>query len=437
MKFKEIIFLVCLLAAGILFTHVQTGKLDWEIYMGEDIFFPHDVFTYHAAQELEAPFPSVIEIINPDGSVQVDPATKDVIQIKLEKQIRHKNETEAAKMAEHLKITVSRQNEKWIISTTRDDFSRRPFETNFTISLPPECKAAIKNTAGDVRVFGINEADIHSRYGDVTAAQVKGNVSIKNKHHDVDVNQVGGLCSIESTGSEIKVRGVKGGTSIETQYGRIDLEDLQNGAAVSCPQTRIRAANIQGLLDIKNSYKPIRLRNTGPVKIDAKQSEITAAGVTGRLEITNQYARIKLSKVRGSSLDIRGKSIAVDADDVKTDEIFLSSSYRDIRLSEFTGKTTVILSNGKVRLYPKESVFPVLVQGDIADIYLYWPRNKHLWLSAQAEKGKIQWNLPEEPEVQFKNGHTLMKSFSGDAPEQLISLFTRYGTIRVEPVRAK
>jgi hypothetical protein len=437
MKFKEIIFLIFLCAAGILFTHIQTGRLDGEIYLGEGIFFPHDVFTHYATQELEAPFPSVIEIANPDGSVQVEPAAEKIIRIKLEKKIRHKNESEAAEMAEELKTTVSRQNQKWLISTNRNNFDRKPFETNFVISLPAECKVIIKDTAGDVRIIGVKEADIHSRYGDVAASQIQDNVVIRSRHHAVNVDQVGGRCSIESTGSEIKVRGVENGTLIETKYGRIVLEGLKNGAALSCPQTRVEAANIQGLLEIKNSYKPIRLRDTGPVAIDAKQSDVTAAGVTGRLEIRNQYARVKLDRIRGSSLDIRGKSIAVEADDVETDEIYLSSSYRDILLSDFSGNTTIFHSNGQVSLYPAESSFPVLAQGDISDIYLYWPQDKNLWLSAQAEKGKIHWNLAKKPEVQVDNGHTLMKSFLGDAPKNLISLFTKYGTIRVEPVRQK
>lgn len=434
MKPKEIIFLIFLLAAGILFTHIQTGMLDWDIYLGEDIFFAHDVFTHHAAQELGGPFPPVIEISNPDGTIQVDPAQENILGIKLDKQIRHRNESEAAALAGELKITVDRQSGKWRISTNRDSIDYRAFETDFHISLPAECKVIIRETEGDVRVFGVKEADIESRYGDITAAQISDNVTIKSRHHDINVDQAGGRCSIESSGADVSVQGVKGGTWIETQYGRIELEDLQNGAELSCPQTRINAVNIQGLLDIKNTYKPIRLRNTEDVRIDAKQADITASDIAGLLEIKNQYARVKLDRINGSLLDIRGKSVAVEADDLELDEIYLSTSYRNILLSDFSGKTTIIHSNGKVSLYPAESLLPVSVQGDISDIYLYWPQEKELWLSAQTENGKINWNIPERPEVQVENGHSMMQSFSGDAPENLMSFFTEYGTIWIEPV---
>ncbi|MFO7865973.1 MAG: DUF4097 family beta strand repeat-containing protein [Candidatus Aminicenantes bacterium] len=437
MKLKEIIFLIFLVAAGILFTHIQTGKLDWKIHFGEDIFFHHDIFTYHAVEKLEAPFPPLIEIINPDGPVQVESAQPGLTRIKMEKRIRRASESEAADIADQLKITVSRNSEKLIISTNRSEFDRKPFETHFAISLPAESRVVIKETSGDVRISGVKEADISSRYGDVSAAQIKENLTIKNRHHDVEVEQVGGWCVIESTGAGIKVRDVQGRTSVQTQYGRVDLEALKNGADVSGPQTRITAQNIQGLLDISSTYKPIHLQNTGPVKINAKQSEVTASGIEGSLEIKNQYARVRLDHIRSPLLDIRGKSIEINADDVKADEIYLSSSYRDITLSDFEGKTTVVHSNGSVSLHPNESADHIRVHGDISDIFFYWPLEKNIWLSAQTERGKIKWSLPEEPAVRMENNYTLMKSFSGKDPEHMITLFTKYGTIRIEPAGEK
>jgi DUF4097 and DUF4098 domain-containing protein YvlB len=433
MKPKEFILLVFLVVAGVLFTQLQTGQLDWDIYLGEDIFFPQDVFTHLAVEEVEGPIPAAVEIISPDGSVRIESLQSESVRIKLEKRIRHNSEAEAARLAQSLKIIVDQKSEKMIISTNRDDLDYKRFEADFSIELPSECRVAITEAAGDVRVFGVREADISSRYGDVTAAQIKTNLSIKNRHHTIDVDQVGGRCSINSSGSDIKVQRVEGGTTITTEYGRIDLENIANGVELSCPQTRVTARSIKGRMEIESSYKSIRLQDTGPVKINAKQADITASGINGGLEIKNQYARIQVACIKGPVLDIRGKSIAIEADDIDMQEIYVSSSYRDISISDFTGKTTVIHSNGKVSLYPEGLSDSITVQGDISDIYLYWPRNQKLWLSAQAERGKVNWNYPAGPEIRIENGHTLKKSFSGDAPQHLISLFTKYGTIWVEP----
>ncbi|MEE9389651.1 MAG: hypothetical protein V3U91_00250, partial [Candidatus Aminicenantaceae bacterium] len=136
MRAKEILVLILIIGAGIIFYHAQTGKLhiDWDIE--DHIYFSLEEYISEESQEIQPPFPALLEIDNSRGDIEIHGAEEEKITIRFQKVIWRKNEEKAKEVSEKLKMIVNRDADKLTFSTNRDEFRRKNFETNFRISLP-------------------------------------------------------------------------------------------------------------------------------------------------------------------------------------------------------------------------------------------------------------------------------------------------------------
>lgn len=133
MKFKEILLLLVIIIAGIIFYHAQTGNLDLYFELGDEFFNQYDLFTFEDEQQLFLPFPKKIEIINQQGEVKVYPTDENKVLIYTLKKVRHKTKEEAKKRAEELEILVSQDSEKIIVSAKRDPHINSRVRTNLEL----------------------------------------------------------------------------------------------------------------------------------------------------------------------------------------------------------------------------------------------------------------------------------------------------------------
>lgn len=429
MKAKEIILLILIIAAGIFFYHAYMGEIDFDF--DGNFFFFTDEFVYEEFQELEPPFPSLLQIINSHGDIELRGTDEERITISFQKKIWRKKEEQAKEVSDELKMIINRDAAQIFITTNRDTFRRTNFKTSFIISLPLGMDVDVKNSYGLVKASKVGNTNINSRHCKVIVSDIGGELFIKNSYRDIEVENVKSDCQLESKHSKIYANRIEGKALVFQRYGKIHLENISKDVTIEGSHTEVFGENLMGSVEIESSYRKIALFDVGPTKISARHSNIEVEGARGYLDIKNNYGKVKADNVRGDLL-VDGQNLRVYGKTIVGQKIYISSSYRDIELSEFSGKTTILLSHGTIVLQPSPLTHPIEVNGKYAGIKFYWPRGEKYPFEAKARNGDIKWRLPVELTYQEENDFYTIKAFLEEKEKPSIFLSTSYRTIWIE-----
>jgi hypothetical protein len=434
MKGREIVLALLIIGAGIFIFCVQTGRLNLE-FDGPILIFGHaEEFTFEETQEISAPLPPELRVLNAHGSVDIQGGDIGEAKIIFRKRIWRRNEKEAKKVADALQMIITRDDQKLILSTNREDFRRKGFETHFKISAPAGTAVLVKNSYGLVRVFRTGTTDISNPHGEVAATEIEGPLTIVNSHEDVEARDVQSDCRITGRHAAIEAADVRGHMIIDHAYGSVRLENIGGDTTVNGSHSELTAKDLKGRMNVESSYEKIALSDIGPAIIRARHGDIQVERASGPLEIEDNHAEVRAVDIRGN-LRIEGTDVKISAVKVAAEEIRISSSHENVELRDFAGKASVWLSYGDLALEPA-AVGPMDVQAKYSNIWFLWPAGaERLSFQAQARSGAVHWGLAEKPEVQETNGLSVIKAFLKDHQEPAIKLSTSYGDIRVEEGR--
>ncbi|HZX09655.1 MAG TPA: hypothetical protein VFG01_01800 [Acidobacteriota bacterium] len=431
MKFKELLLLLVIIIAGIIFYHAQTGNLDLYIELGDEFFTQYDLFTFEDEQQLIPPFPKKIEIINQQGDVKVYCTDRKEVSIYTQKKIRHKIKEKAREKAKESEILINQDSEKIIISAERDRHINSRVRTDLELYIPRDFSLKISNSYGLVEVKGMKNVEIINKNGKVTASDINENLKVLTSYKPIYVENISGNCQIEGLRSQISVIKVKGETLIKNKYGSIDLFDLSQKVTINGLHCQITGKNIKGPIEAENSYEPIELSNINAAKIRADNSPIKIFGAQNKLDIKNKYNRIQLNDIYGN-INIEGESLEILGENMFGESISISSSYRNIDLNHFTAETVISFSHGKITLSPSaKDIKPITVKGEYAEIDFIFPLGLEIPIQAQTKSGQIKWELSQKGVEQISNGFSIIKAFLEKDEKPIVSLFTTYSTILV------
>jgi len=297
MKAKEIILLIFLILIGVFITQIYTGKFDFELGWGDSMLFGYDEFVFEETEEIESPLPEELHIRNSHGSIEIFGSDEEKITISFEKRIWRKDEVEAQEIAGQLKMNIDNKRPTLYLSTNRQEFRRKKFETHFVISVPEGMNVTVVNSYGLVRTERVGHTDITNRYGEVYASDIGGELNIFNSHNDIEIKHVESNCKIKASYSSVTICNILGTLEIENSHGRLVMEDITNDVLIRTPYSKIFGWDISGALDIENSYEKIELTNVGPVKIVANKSLIDIDGANGNINISNRYEKVRLNNI--------------------------------------------------------------------------------------------------------------------------------------------
>jgi len=431
MKAKEIILLILIIVVGILFHQLYTGEIDIYFDLDDDFVVISNEFDYEDYQEFEPPFPALLQVINSYGDIEIQGTSEEKIAVTLRKTVWRRKEDAAQEIADELKMIIQEEADRLVISTNRDEFGRKNFKLSFKISVPMNMDVQVNNSYGNVDVTNVKNVDITNRHGKIFAADITGQAVLENSYKTVEVENIDADLELESHNSSVYVSKVKGKAHIVHRYGDIQLDDISKGVKVEGSHSEIYGENLAGPVDIESSYKKITLIHVGPTKVKGYSSTIEVEGAEELLEIKNDYGKVRVDSIDGD-LVIEGKNLEVTGKSIIGDKIDITSSYRDIELTEFSGKTTIILSNGEIVLDPYPLTQSIEVKGEYADIKLRWPLGKKYRFEAKVKNGEIEWGLPVEISVQEEDHTRTVTAFIQEKESPSIFLSTSYRTIWVE-----
>ena len=431
MKAKEIILLILIIVVGILFHQLYTGKIDVFFDLDEDFVVISNEFDYEDYQELKPPFPALLQVTNSYGDVEIQGTNEEKIAVTLRKKVWRRKKDVAQEIADELKMVIQEEADRLVISTTRDEFRRKNFKLSFKISVPMSMDVKVNNSYGTVQVFDVRNTDITNHNGKIHASNITGQLVLENSYKTVEVENIDNDLELESHSSSVYVSQVKGKAHIVHRYGEIHLDDISKDVKVEGSHSEIYGENLAGPVEIESSYKKISLFDVGPTKIKGYSSTIEVEGAEELIDIKNDYGKVLVTNIDGN-LVIDGKNLEVTGKSIVSDKIDITSSYRNIELTEFSGKTTIVLSNGEILLDPYPLTHPIEVKGEYANIKLRWPLGKKYRFEAKVKNGEIEWGLPVEISVQEEDHTRTVTAFSQEKESPSIFLSTSYRTIWVE-----
>ncbi len=431
MKFREILLVIVLLAAGFILYQAQTGH--WDLWFGweDDLFGWGREYNFEETKAIEAPVPAAIEITNSHGWVEVRGGDQDAVQLTFKKRIWRRDEADAREVSDRLRLIVERTGDRLALSTNREDFDRRNFETGFILTVPLRMIVTVVNSYGPVTVEGVKEAAVRNSHGEVSATRIDGPCTLESSYESVRSEDVRGGCRITNRHGDVRALSVAGDLRVETSYGAVRFEDIGQKADILAGHARVDGRRAQGPVSVETTYDRVTLEDVGPARVRARHGSVEVSGVRGDLDVDTTYEPVRARDIHGN-LKITGNNVAVTASGIGGREISVTSSYANVDIADFSAQVTVSLRHGNLVLAPSDVRFPVDVRDEYGSIDFYWPAGANASLEARSHGGSVKWDIPGRPDVEKTNGTSLVKAFAGNANWPAVFLSTSYADIRLE-----
>ena len=408
MKLREWILLIFIIGFG-LFFHFRK-ELDEKIFEKLEINLNiGERYCFEETKEILPPLPKLVKIENKYGKIKVIGRDSDKIEINLIKKIYSKDEERAKEIAKKLKIELTREEKTIIISSNREELKKKVI-TDFEIFLPK--KISLK---------------IYNPHGEIFIENIYGKVEGENSYEPINISGIYGDCYLKNKHSSINATNIFGALEIEHKYGSITLNNIKGKVKIFAPHSKIIANGVEKIIEIESAYKEIALRNVDKVKIRSRHSLIHINEAKGG-EIYNNYGKLYISNINGD-LKISGKYLLIKGNNIfgKTIEIF--SSYRDIKLMDFSGSLIVSLSHGNLFLKPLKISSNIKIIANYSDIKFFWPKGERVPFEGKVRYGKIKVTFPVK--YYRENSTIYVKAFKNLKNKPEVFLSTSYGDIFV------
>jgi len=440
MKAREIILLIFIILGGFLLTQSDKGRIDWnwgwDWEDGEGLFFARShEFTAQETKTIEAPLPEELVIDNSHGDVEVQPSADGSLTVSLQTKAYRRSEEEAREAAQAVHLTVDRQGAKLVLSTNRDTFRTKRFQTNWLIRLPEGRAIDIRNSYGQVKTERTGGTSITNSHGPVASRDVRGTFVCQTSYDDVTLSDLAADCRVECQHGSVRAARVKGRVEVTSSYGEVRVEDAGADVVINGVHAEIAVLKVGGTVKAETTYRDISLAETGPATVIGHHSDVDAQEINGDLDVADIYGRVSVRGVRGS-LSVHGRSLEIKGRTISGPKLSLSTSYQNVDLADFSGQTDITTAHGSVSLQPSRIGGDIIVQAEHSEIRLAWPSGAVLPLEARTRNGSIHWGLQGKPDLEKTNGESLLRAFGQAAGGPRVNLNTSYADIILEPAAA-
>lgn len=432
MRFREILLLVVLIVAGLVLYNVQTGRWDmrWFDWDGDFIGLGRE-YRYEETRVFEPPVPSVLEIDNGHGWVEIRGGEQDHIELTFKKIIRRRSEEDARDIAGRLQYTVESAEDRLSLGTNREDFRRRNFQTGFILTVPRGTRVDIVNAHGRVHVESVADLKVRNRHGMLFISDIRGPCTLETSYQSVEVQRIEGECRITNKHGRVRAASVSGDLSIETTYARARVEDIGGQAEVRGRHMEVEARRIQGPVSVDTTYGKVFLEDVGPAVVRARHTSVATESVRGDLDVQTSYQRIRAKDVQGNFIAVSNNSSVTGAG-IGGDSVLVRTSHGNVELTDFSAEVSVVLRNGQVALKPFDLKHGMEVRNQHGKILLDWPAGEAARLEARTRGGSIDWGLSETPDAVRSNSTSVIKAFQDRADKPALYLETTYADIRIK-----
>ncbi len=253
-----------------------------------------------------------LKVTNDFGDIKLLPTDAKNIRIEAEVNVKCNDEAKAreyAKDAVEIKEgDITEISPKSPVNWNKDDYSKA--QIDFVIYVPKQVNVNTAASFGDIDAEGINgKCILENKNGEITAADIAGDVDIDNSFGDIEVGNIEGKADITNKNGAISVSKISGSAVLESHFGDIEAVNIGGDLKISNNNGRIVASDVKGKADLVNAFGDINLdRINGGVTVENKNGMIEAEQITGDAQIKNSFGGIYFRSESVNNGDIYAKT---------------------------------------------------------------------------------------------------------------------------------
>jgi hypothetical protein len=158
------------------------------------------------------------------GTLWVTGEDRKDISAELSGSIPGANQAEAESRAKEVTLALERGDERVAVKVHLPATQHRP-RVELRLKVPATLGLVVRDTRGRVEIRGVTSADVESRLGDLTIADVSGLVKGEHRGSNVELSRVGSV-EFESRMGDVRVDRVASGLSLTSEGGNTELRDV-------------------------------------------------------------------------------------------------------------------------------------------------------------------------------------------------------------------
>jgi DUF4097 and DUF4098 domain-containing protein YvlB len=391
-----------------------------------------------------------LRIANPGGRVSVRGGEGAEIEVALDKRVRHASESEAAAVAESVRLAFDASGPAARLAVLVPDGSP-PVDCDLEVRVPRSLSVAIENRRGRVETHDIDgPVRVETAHDRIDASNLKGGLSAATRHGEIRARDVAGPVHLRNQHGAIAAERIAGDLRAETTHGRIRAEEVTGSAVLETRHAPIAVSGVAGELQVKGENSQVSVERVGgSVAITASHEAIFARGVAGSLTIEASNAPIQASDVRGDvaiedrdervvlvgiggRARVRAPQSAVTVEEVEG-AIEIESSHDDVRVLDFGSSLSVRSTHAEVRAASSRISGNVTLQTTYGDVELRIPRGASIRVEARARDGELRSRVAGLDLKQ--EGGESERSWRGalGTAEHVVAVETSYGNVLLEP----
>ena len=234
-----------------------------------------------------------VMVRNGHGDISVRGSESGEIRVTAKKTVHAWSETDAARIAEPVNVTIEQNGDGYEVRPSGYDVSNSRIGVDLEVAIPKKSFLSVKTDQGDVTVSGISsDVVITDMKGDVDVRGTAGDVNVETRKGDVKISGTKGDVKVSGKGGEIEVNDTAGSLTVEGDfYGPVRADKAVKGVRMVSAKTDLTLSALAGHMEIGSGNMDI-VDAPGNLSLRTRDSEINVENPGGKVNIDNRNASI-------------------------------------------------------------------------------------------------------------------------------------------------
>jgi hypothetical protein len=234
-----------------------------------------------------------VMVRNGRGDIIVRGSDSGEIRVTAKKTVKSWSETDAARIAEPVNVTIEQNGDGYEVHPTGFDLSSSKIGVDLEVAIPRKSALSVKTDKGNVNISGISgDVVVTDMIGDVDVRGTAGDVNVEMRKGDAKVSGTKGDVKISGKGGEIEVNDTAGSLTVEGDfYGPIRADKAVKGVRMVSSKTDLTLSALAGHFEAGSGNMDI-VDAPGNLSLRTRDSEINVENPGGKVGIDNRNAAV-------------------------------------------------------------------------------------------------------------------------------------------------
>ena len=316
-----VFLMLFIIIAGLIATQVE--HLNWKnigehIQIGDDQgldeIFGGSTFNYSDELSQDIPAGSALHVNDDRGTITINVAEGKTMKVSVRKKIRAEKEQDADTYNTKTKPLIVVGDKVVTLDARTQGAGDKGVTTDMDIYVPANTGLLITSGRGDITVADMTgNVDVTHRHGEINITNHSGSITLNVDGSSARLAHVKGDVSIQGKANEVSVEDVDGAVHLNGEFQEsVRLVRVSKGVSFHSSRTDMEFARLDGRLDLDSG--DLRADSLlGPTRLTTRSKDISLEGLSGdlRLEDSNGTVEVGLNKPGNIQIDNRKGDVQV------------------------------------------------------------------------------------------------------------------------------